>query len=83
VFPTTVKGVRNLGWDETNANLQRTFSIVKEKLNLETRIEAYNVFNHLGLGGPNTNPTDPNFGRINGDNQPNGRWINISGHLRF
>jgi hypothetical protein len=83
VFPTTVPGVRNLGWDSTNANLQRTFPIVRERLNLETRIEVYNLFNHLGLGGANNNPTDPNFGRINGDNQPNGRWINISGHLRF
>jgi hypothetical protein len=83
VFPRTVKGVRNLGWDSTNANLQRTFPIVKEKLTLDTRFEVYNLFNHLGLGGPNTNPTDPNFGKINGDNQPNGRWINISGHLRF
>jgi hypothetical protein len=64
-------------------NLQRNFPIISEKLKLETRIEAYNVFNHLGLGGPDTNPTDPNFGRIFGDNQPNSRWINISGHLRF
>jgi hypothetical protein len=83
VFPTTVKGVRNLGWDQTNANLQRNFSIVKERLTLETRFEAYNVFNHLGLGGPDTNPTDKTFGQIGGDNQPNGRWLNISGHLRF
>jgi hypothetical protein len=83
VWPTQVKGLRNIAWDEFNMNLQRNFSIVKEKLNLETRIEAYNVFNHLGLGGPDTNPTDSTFGQINGDNQPNSRWINISGHLRF
>ena len=83
VWPTTAKGLRNIAWDEFNMNLQRTFPIVGDKLNLETRIEAYNVFNHLGLGGPDTNPTDPNFGRIFGDNQPNSRWINISGHLRF
>jgi hypothetical protein len=83
VFPRTVPGVRQIGWDSTNANMQKTFSLIKEKLTLDTRIEAYNVFNHLGLGGPNTNPTDPNFGRIFGDNQPNGRWVNISGHLRF
>jgi hypothetical protein len=83
VWPTTVPGLRQIAWDEFNMNLQRTFPIVGDKLNLETRIEAYNVFNHLGLGGPDTNPTDPNFGRIFGDNQPNGRWINISGHLRF
>jgi hypothetical protein len=84
VFPRTVKGVRNIAWDQFNMNLQRTFPIAKDRLNLETRVEVYNVFNHLGLGGPNTNVTDTtNFGRITGDNQPNSRWINISGHLRF
>ena len=83
VWPTTVKGLRNIAWNEFNMNLQRSFPIVRDKLNLETRFEAYNVFNHLGLGGPDTNPTDSTFGQINGDNQPNPRWINISGHLRF
>jgi hypothetical protein len=83
VWPTTVKGLRNIAWDEFNMNLQRSFPIVKDKLNLDARFEAYNVFNHLGLGGPDTNPTDSTFGQINGDNQPNPRWVNISGHLRF
>jgi hypothetical protein len=78
-----VKGLRNIAWDEFNMNLQRSFPIVKDKLNLDARFEAYNVFNHLGLGGPDTNPTDSTFGQINGDNQPNPRWVNISGHLRF
>jgi len=83
VFPTTVKGVRNIAWDQFNMNLQRNFAIVKDRLNLQTRVEAYNVFNHLGLGGSNTSPTNANFGRITGDSQPNSRWINISGYLRF
>jgi hypothetical protein len=83
VFPTHIQGVRSLGWDATNANLQRTFSLVKERVSLETRLEVYNLFNHLGLGGPDSNPTSGNFGLVTGDNQPNGRWMNISGHLRF
>jgi hypothetical protein len=54
-------------------------------MNLETSILAYNVFNHQVLGSVNTNPTDPNFGRVFSDGWPNssGRWLSIQGRLRF
>jgi hypothetical protein len=84
VFPTHVNGVRQMGMNGADANLQRTFPL-REKMTLETTFNAYNVFNHQVMGGPDTNPTDPNFGRVFGDGWPNssGRWLSIQGRLRF
>jgi Carboxypeptidase regulatory-like domain len=37
---------------------------LREGINLQVRAEAFNAFNHTNLGGPNTNLTDPNVGKI-------------------
>jgi hypothetical protein len=83
-FPTHVNGVRQMGMNGADASLQRTYHMV-ERVSLETTFNAYNVFNHQVMGGPNTNPTDPNFGRVFGDGWPSssGRWLAIQGRLRF
>ena len=84
VFPTRVNGVRQMGMNGVDASMQRTFPIY-ERMSLETTFNAYNLFNHQVLGGVNSNPTDPNFGRVFGDGWPNssGRWLSIQGRLRF
>ena len=84
VFPTRVNGVRQMGMNGVDANVQRTFPIY-ERMSLETTFNVYNLFNHQVLGGVDTNPTDPNFGRVFGDGWPNssGRWLAIQGRLRF
>ncbi len=84
VFPTYINGVRQMGMNGANITASRNFHIW-ERMNLETSMMAYNVFNHQVLGGVNTNPADPNFGRVFGDGWPNsnGRWLSIQGHLRF
>lgn len=84
VFPTRVNGVRQMGMNGVDANVQRTFHLV-ERMSLETTFNAYNLFNHQILGGVNTNPTDPNFGHVTGDGWPSssGRWLSIQGRLRF
>jgi hypothetical protein len=84
VFPTRLSGVRQMGMNGADASLQRTYHLV-ERMSLETTFNAYNVFNHQVMGGPNTNPTDPNFGRVFGDGWPSssGRWLSIQGRLRF
>jgi len=84
VFPTRVNGVRQMGMNGAAASVQRTFLII-ERMSLETTFNAYNLFNHQVLGGVNSNPTDPNFGRVFGDGWPNssGRWLSIQGRLRF
>jgi hypothetical protein len=73
-----------MGMNGADANIQRNFHIV-ERVGLETTFEVYNVFNHQILGGPDTNPSDANFGQVTGDGWPNssGRWLAIQGRLRF
>lgn len=83
-FPPFINGVRQMGMNGANATMARNFHIW-ERMTMETSFIVYNVFNHQVLGGVNTNPTDPNFGRIFGDGWPNssGRWLSIQGRLRF
>jgi hypothetical protein len=84
VFPTRINGVRQMGMNGAAASVQRTFPII-ERMSLETTFNVYNLFNHQVLGGVNSNPTDPNFGRVTSDGWPNssGRWLSIQGRLRF
>ncbi len=73
-----------MGMNGVDANVSRTFHLY-ERMALETTFNAYNLLNHQILGGVNTTPTDPNFGRVFGDGWPSssGRWISIQGRLRF
>jgi hypothetical protein len=47
-----------------NMSLAKTFRITQGK-RLQLRIDAFNALNHHTLGGPNTNITSADFGRIN------------------
>ncbi|MBT9332653.1 TonB-dependent receptor domain-containing protein [Paracidobacterium acidisoli] len=84
VFPTRVNGVRQMGMNGADANVQRTFP-VHEGISLETTFNVYNLFNHQVLGSVNSSPSDPNFGRVFSDGWPNssGRWLALQGRLRF
>lgn len=84
VFPTRVNGVREMGMNGMNANISRNFHLV-ERLNLETTMQVYNLFNHQVLGGVNTTPTSGQFGEVTSDGWPNssGRWLAVQGRLRF
>ncbi|MCI0356131.1 MAG: hypothetical protein L0099_14000, partial [Acidobacteria bacterium] len=52
------------GFWSADAALLKNFRI--ESRSAQFRFEAFNVFNHANLGGPNLNFQDPNFGRIFG-----------------
>jgi Carboxypeptidase regulatory-like domain len=84
VFPTRVNGVRQMGMNGMNANISRNFHVL-ERLNLETTMQVYNLFNHQVLGGVNTTPTSGQFGEVTTDGWPNssGRWLAVQGRLRF
>ncbi len=73
-----------MGMNGANATLARTFPIGK-RMNLETSMIVYNLFNHDILGSINTSPTSPQFGEVTGDGWPNSseRWISIQGRLQF
>jgi hypothetical protein len=84
VFPTRINGVRQMGMNDGQLSMQRTFPI-REKMSLETTFNAYNVLDHQILGGANTSVTSTQFGQVTGDGWPSssGRWLSIQGRLRF
>ena len=52
--------------------------------NLQLKFEFFNVINRVNLGGINTNPGDPNFGRILGQNGNAGpRVVQIGARIAF
>ena len=52
--------------------------------NLQLKFEFFNVLNRVNLGGINTNPGDPNFGRILGQNGNAGpRVIQLGARIAF
>jgi hypothetical protein len=84
VFPTRINGVRQMGMNGVNATVSRTFPIW-ERMNLETQMIVYNLFNHDILGGIQTSPTNSQFGQVTSDGWPNSseRWVSVQGRLRF
>jgi hypothetical protein len=87
MFPRRLNNVRQMALSNMNANVERSFRIT-EKAAFDVRFETYNTLNHQVLAGPNTSPTDPNFGRITGDPGAQGgfsnpRWFSFMGRLRF
>ncbi|MEO8371067.1 MAG: hypothetical protein ABI806_17925, partial [Candidatus Solibacter sp.] len=69
------------------ANLNENVSIAKvftlhEKVGIELRGEAFNVFNRVRFATGNSNVTSPNFGLVNGTaNGP--RRFQLGAKLRF
>jgi hypothetical protein len=84
VFPTHINGVRAMGMNNVNGNIARNFHL-KERLNLETSLQVFNVFNRQGLSAPNATVTSSNFGRVTGDGFPQAgaRWLSIQGRIQF
>jgi hypothetical protein len=59
-----------------------------ERLNLQFRTEAFDIFNHPNFGNPNLNPQSSSFGRITSTRFPTGdfgsaRQLQISLKLQF
>ncbi|MBM3737441.1 MAG: TonB-dependent receptor [Acidobacteria bacterium] len=82
VFPTVIDGVRAHSQNRWNANLQREFPLM-ERVRLQFRVDALNVFNRSGFGGPNTNPLSTLFGRVTSTQQSDKRWIQFQARVRF
>jgi hypothetical protein len=86
-----VSDIRTSPYRDTNLSLAKTFSI-KERLNIELRAEAFNVFNNhyftcdgqaFGDCIPfNNDPSSPSFGLWNGTvTQP--RNVQLVGRITF
>jgi hypothetical protein len=52
-----------------DAALWRTFPL-REKLKMDFRLEAFNLFNHTRLNNPNTTINNNNFGKITSSQDP-------------
>jgi len=61
--PRTLPDVRGPGYQSLDFSLFRNIQIL-ERLRLQFRAEAFNLFNHVNLSLPTTNFTSGGFGRI-------------------
>lgn len=73
-------GLRGPG--QTNLDLAVTKHFrVKERMDVELRGDAFNVFNHTQFKNPDTLPTDTTFGQISTTYDP--RILQLALHVRF
>ena len=73
--------LRNLNYFNTDASLQRSFS-VGERLKFKFRVEEFDLTNHPHLGQPGINKSAATtFGRITGAGEP--RILQLVGRLEF
>jgi hypothetical protein len=61
--PAYYDNLRGPGLASTDLSLFKEFHAV-ERLNVQFRAEAFNAFNHVQFGNPDTTVTDPGFGTI-------------------
>jgi hypothetical protein len=71
---------RNPAFNQTDAALLKSTKIF-ERLNLQLRFEAYNVFNQVNLRGVSSNLADSNFGRSTAQFNP--RNLQVGAKLTF
>jgi hypothetical protein len=72
--------LRGPGAFNTNLSLSKVFRF-REKLDVELRADAFNVFNNVEFSNPDTNIGDPNFGQISNTADP--RIIQLALHMKF
>jgi hypothetical protein len=81
-YPTRWGDVRASRVNNLDAGLFKNFQI-RERIKLQYRFEAFNVFNHVRFPAPDTNPGSATFGRVtlNQQNQP--RQVQMALKLTF
>ncbi len=68
-FPLRFSGIRKDGQARWDFSVIKNFKVT-EKATMQFRAECFNAWNHPNLSGPNTTPTNSNFGIITGQNPP-------------
>jgi hypothetical protein len=73
-------GLRGPGAFNTNLSLSKVFRMW-EKVDVELRADAFNLFNTVQFSNPDTNIGDPNFGQISNTADP--RIMQLALHVKF
>ena len=81
-YPTRWGNVRGPGVNNFDLGLYKNIRPT-ERTRLQLRLEVYNALNHPRFDAPNTNPGDPQFGRITPAQQNNARVLQLAGKLYF
>ncbi len=74
--------VYGAGFRTINLGLQKNLNF-SERLSLQLHGDAFNVLNTPQFTSPNSNVSDPNFGKISGTRQNSARQIQLSSRLVF
>ena len=77
-----VDGLRADSTNLWNINLQRNFHI-KERVNLQFRMDALNATNRSQFNGPDVNPTSTTFGKITSQSAAMNRWLQFQIRVRY
>jgi hypothetical protein len=72
--------LRGPGAFNTNLSLSKIFR-VREKVDVEMRADAFNLFNNVEFSNPDTNIGDPSFGQVSNTADP--RIIQVALHVKF
>jgi hypothetical protein len=72
--------LRGPGAFNTNISLSKHFNI-REKLDVELRADAFNIFNNVEFSNPDTNIGDPQFGQVSNTADP--RIMQLALHFKF
>ncbi len=75
VFANRFNHVRTDKLKQLDVNIQKAF-FVKEGVRVLGRVDLLNAPNHQVMGGPNTDPTSSNFGRVGG-------YLNTPRYIQF
>jgi hypothetical protein len=73
--------LRGPGFINADVSLSKHLFFIGEKLDLELRGDAFNVFNHANFSSPNTNIFSSQFGQVSTTADP--RILQVALHARF
>jgi hypothetical protein len=83
VFPQRLPGIRKDYTLQTNANVQREFTLYKERVRMFLRFDVLNAFNRSQFDGPSTDPNTTNFGRVTAQTAAINRFLQFQARIQY